>query len=164
MITWRVLAKSLERHWIRNLKHFSKTFAQFYDSSMIHTTVLLSRGNEPTLHNLEPFTAGLIAKVDEMEVNNNLKPIENFFRNDLLNRRSHGFSLHPLFELCTQAACFYHPMYKSMPHSFKSGQSAAYNHSFEECLFILYLLAKSFIPRESSSSIVIPTDTNDTFE
>lgn len=39
------------------------------------TTMLLSRANEPAMHNLEPVTAGAIAKVDKMEVNNELKPI-----------------------------------------------------------------------------------------
>lgn len=78
------------------------------------TTVLLIKGNKPKMHNLEPFTARLIAKVDKMKISDKLKPVAYILRDDFLNRGSRFSSSHLLFEPCAQTKCFLHAMLRNV--------------------------------------------------
>lgn len=98
------------------LEHVALILRQLDD-----TTIPLCRGSKPTMHTPEPFTAGLTTIIDNLDEGDQLKPIANILKVDMLNRRISLFAYHPILELWVQASCFPHLIYKSVAHSSKLG-------------------------------------------
>lgn len=122
-------------------------------------TMLLSKGNEPTLHHMDPFTAAIISKCDKVGDEDDLKLVATELKKDILERRRKVFESLPLFEMCAQAASFLHPQYKSMAHLEKFG-SNKYKYSMEDCLFCLYQISICLSKSDATNSDSTDTISN----
>lgn len=119
--------------------------------------MLLSTGGEPTMQNLDPYTAGIVnhlqVMASEFKSGNSRSPFcaaIKSFAEDILKRPQDVFNSLPMFELCVQAAAFLNFQFKSMGHTKILGDSDAYKYDKIDCLFILYKVAKRY-QRETKS-------------
>lgn len=80
--------KALLKGMVQVLRHADKT------------TMIVSRTNEPTMHNVDPLIAEIILRLDNIYDGSDLESFATIFKEDILNRRKELIDAQPIFELC----------------------------------------------------------------
>lgn len=117
-------------------------------------SMIVSRADEPTMQNVDPLTAGIVLRLDNVDDDSELKPLDVQFKEGILNRQNELFQAQPMFDLCVQTASFLNPAHKSMGHSKILGGFGAYRKIIEDCLFVLDNVSSALENPEKHTSTV----------